>query len=79
MKWIVSSTMMPNAIAVTTAAAFPTSPTAYPHRPIAMAAGTKLGIKLIRPRRTLLKMKIRSTETMPIAVMVPSSMFFIFF
>ena len=32
--------------------------------------------KLIRPRRTLLKMKIRSKETMPIAVMVPISMFF---
>ena len=28
MKWIVSSTMMPNAIAVTTEAATPTSPTA---------------------------------------------------
>ena len=39
-----------------------------------MAAGTKLGIRLIRPSRTLLKTNSRSRETIAIATMVPRNM-----
>ena len=63
---------------MTTDSASPTSDTSIPHRPKAIPAGTRLGIKLIKPYFALFKAIANSIEIAITAKNVPPSILFTF-